>query len=55
MKGRGRVPFPDLIDQLRATLAEREQVIAAIKRRIPGPYRFEQSVWEELDPLMGST
>jgi hypothetical protein len=55
MKGRDRVPFSELIEQLRATLAEREQVIAAVNRGISGPYRFEHSVWEEVDLLRGST
>ena len=46
MKGRGQVPLEQLVEQLRETLDEREQVIAAIKCGIEGPYSFERSVWE---------
>lgn len=51
MRGRGMVPFLELIEQLRQTLAEREQVIAAAKKGIPGPYNFERSVWAPFDLL----
>ena len=51
MKGRDNVPFPDLVGQLQATLEERQQVIASTKAGIPGPYRFERSVWERVDLL----
>ncbi|CAN5171587.1 hypothetical protein BH10PLA2_BH10PLA2_28740 [soil metagenome] len=54
MTGRNKVPFSELIEQLRATLAEREQVVAAGGRGIPGPYRFEQTVWEKIDPLQST-
>ena len=53
MQGRGQVPFPELVEQLRATLAEPAQVIAAAEKGIPGPYRFERSVWERVDLLPG--
>jgi len=55
MKGRDKVSLTELIEQLRATLAEREQVIVATKKGISGPYQFERSVWERFDPLMGGT
>lgn len=51
MRGRGTVPFPELIEQLRQTLAERDQVIAAAKNGVPGPYKFERSVWATFDLL----
>jgi hypothetical protein len=51
MRGRDNVAFPELVEQLQETLMEREQVIASIKMGIPGPYRFERSVWERVDPL----
>ena len=38
-----------LVDELRQTLAEREQVIAAMKSGVPDPYRFERTVWEPVD------
>ncbi len=53
MKGRDSVPLNDLIAQLRETLQEREQVIAAIKTGVPGPYKFQRSVWEKFNPLGG--
>ena len=49
LKGRGRVPFSDLIRELRETLSEREQVIAAVKAGRPGPFRFARSVWANTD------
>lgn len=54
MKGRGRVPLPELVEQLRETLDEREKVVAAAKLGVTGPYRFERSVWERLDFLAGT-
>ena len=53
MKGRDKVPFAELLEQLQATLAEREKVIAAVKSGIPGPYKFERSVCERVDLLKG--
>ena len=53
MKGRGRVPLGELVEQLQETLEEREQVIAAIKLGVDGPYRFARAVWEKLDPMGG--
>jgi hypothetical protein len=53
MRDRDKVPIEQLIDQLRETLEEREQVIAAAKLGVPGPYRFERSVWERFDLLGG--
>ncbi len=49
MQGRGRVPFADLITELQATLAEREQVISMIDSDIAGPYVFGISVWKTVD------
>ena len=45
LKSRMNAPFAEHIEQLHATLEEREQVIAAIA----GPYRFEYSLWEVVD------
>lgn len=53
MKGRNRVPFQDLIEQLRETLEEREQVVAMVQDGIAGPYVFKQTVWDTFDPLEG--
>jgi len=49
MRGRDKVPFDQLIEQLSETLEERAQIIAAAKAGISGPYRFKRSVWEEVD------
>lgn len=51
MKGRDQVPMHALLEELRQTIAEREQVIAAMKSGLPGPYRFERTVWEPVDLL----
>ncbi|HOA72869.1 MAG TPA: hypothetical protein PL151_07910 [Phycisphaerae bacterium] len=46
MRGRGAVPFEDLARQLRDTLEEREQVMAALNLGIEGPYTFRRARWE---------
>ena len=55
MQGREHVPFAELIEQLRATLEEREQVIAAVKKGVAGPFKFDGTVWEEVDLLKGDS
>lgn len=51
MQGRSAVPLGELIEQLREALAEREQVVAAVKQGIRGPYEFKRSVWKQVDLL----
>lgn len=46
MQGRNNIPFEDLVRQLLQTVEEREQVLAAIKLGIDGPYHFEGTRWE---------
>jgi hypothetical protein len=46
MQGRNNIPFEDLVRQLIQTVEEREQVLAAIKLGVDGPYRFESAKWE---------
>lgn len=46
MQGRNNVPFEDLVRQLMQTVEEREQVLAAIKLGVDGPYRFDGVQWE---------
>ena len=46
MRGRHAVPIEGLEDALAKTLDEREQVLAAIKLGISGPYRFDDISWE---------
>jgi hypothetical protein len=41
------------VEELRTTLQEREQVIAAMRSGITGPYRFERSAWDVFQPLAG--
>jgi hypothetical protein len=53
MKGRHQVPFGELLEQLQETLKEREIVIAAVKSGVAGPFKFDRSVWEQVD-LLGS-
>ena len=45
MRGRGAIPIGGLIEHLMDTLEEREQVMAAVKLGVEGPYVFEQSRW----------
>jgi hypothetical protein len=53
MKGRDKVPFQRLIEELQATLNEREQVIEMAESGIAGPYVFETAVWKNVDLLEG--
>jgi hypothetical protein len=53
MKGRQEVPFQELIEQLRETLKEREQVVDMVRAGIAGPYVFKQTVWDTIDLLEG--
>lgn len=46
MRGRGSVPLGGLTEALRKTAEEQEQVVAALKLGIDGPYTFEDSIWE---------
>ncbi|MCY2988694.1 MAG: hypothetical protein NTY19_12610 [Planctomycetota bacterium] len=43
----------ELIEQLRETLAERQQVLAAIRTGRRGPFEFERSLWKVVDLLAG--
>lgn len=49
MRGRHAVPFEDLERQLRETLEEREQIVAAVRLGVDGPYVFRRARWD--DPL----
>ena len=53
MKGRDKVPFQRLAEELQATLSEREQVMAMAESDDVGPYVFEKSVWKNVDLLEG--
>lgn len=53
MKGRGEVPFQSLIEELLATLSEREQVLEMAGAGVAGPYAFEKSIWKNVDLLEG--
>lgn len=46
MRGRRAVPIDEVEEALAKTLEEREQVIAAIKLGIDGPYPFADTTWE---------
>jgi hypothetical protein len=46
MRGRHEVPLNQLVGQLQATVEEREQVVAAIRMGVDGPYRFKHARWE---------
>lgn len=52
MQGRHTVPVQDLPDQLRETIDEREQVVAAIRLGVTGPYTFRQSRWQKPGDLL---
>ena len=47
MRGRHAVPLEKLAEQLRETLQERAQVVAAMKLGVDGPYTFERTCWQK--------
>ena len=49
MQGRGAVLLGELIEQLRETLAERQQVLAALRTGRRGPFEFERTIWKVVD------
>jgi hypothetical protein len=46
MRSREHVPLRGLVAELRKTVEERAQVVAAIRLGIEGPYAFEHARWE---------
>ena len=53
LQGRGVVLLGELIEQLRETLAERQQVLAAIRMGGRGPFEFERTVWKIVALFVG--
>lgn len=51
MKGRNKVLFPRLIEQLIETLEERKEVMRRLRSGMRSPFKFERSVWHEFNPL----
>lgn len=52
MQGRHAVPLEKLAEQLRETLQERAEVIAAVRRGVEGPYTFKRSRWQRPSHLL---
>ena len=52
LRGRDAVPILSLAEELAKTLEEREQVVAARKMGIDGPYIFEGSTWIIPEPAV---
>lgn len=52
MQGREFTPLRGLAGELRKTVEEREQVVAAIRMGVEGPYRFKQTLWQMHPPGM---
>jgi hypothetical protein len=52
MQGRNTVPMEDLPRQLCETVEEREQVVAAIRLGVSGPYTFSQTRWQKPGDLL---
>jgi hypothetical protein len=50
LEGREFVALHELAEQLRQTIQEGEQVTAAIRLGVEGPYRFERTCWEMYSP-----
>lgn len=52
MQGRNTVSLEDLPAQLCATIQEREQVVAAMRLGVTGPYTFSQTRWQKPGDLL---
>lgn len=46
LRGREAVPLEELVEALKKTAKEQEQVVAAMKLSIDGPYTFDDTSWE---------
>jgi len=53
MRGRGAVPVDELAVALMKTIEEQEQVVAAIKMGVDGPYTFVDTRWDKPSDAMG--
>ena len=53
MRGLHEVPLSRLVDELRTTVEEREQMVAGMKMGVEGPYRFGDASWEEPSDIVG--
>jgi hypothetical protein len=52
MQGRNTVPVEELPRQLHETMEEREQVVAAMRLGVTGPYTFKRSRWQKPGDLL---
>ena len=52
MRGRESVPIDELAGALTKTVEEQEQVVAAMKMGVDGPYNFTDSCWEKPPDVM---
>ena len=52
MQGRNTVPMADLPRQLCETVEEREQVVAAMRLGVTGPYTFSETQWQKPSDLL---
>lgn len=52
MRGRNAVAMADLVRELLETVEEREQVVAAMRLGIEGPYAFEHTLWKKPSDLL---
>ena len=53
LQGQGAALLGERIEQLRETLAERQQVLAAIRTGRHGPFEFARMVWKVADLFAG--
>ena len=53
MRGRGAVPLEELMEALKKTVEEQEQVVAAMKMGVDGPYSFAETCWDKPSDVVG--
>ena len=52
VRGRDAVPIGELVEHLQKIVEEREEVVAAMKMGVDGPYTFEDSRWVTPDDIL---
>ena len=53
MRGRNSVPLEELVEAIKKTVEEQEQVVAAMKMGIDGPYTFDDTRWDKPSDIIG--
>jgi hypothetical protein len=53
LRGRGAVPLEALAEAITKTVEEQDQVVAALKMGVAGPYIFAEASWDKPSDSLG--